>query len=390
MLELPLLSAALDRIRILGDPRRIDVVVIIAIARFALQFATAKRYGIFSDELYYLACAQHLQAGYVDQPPLIAVVTWTAVHLFGTSLFGLRFLPAVASGLLVWLTGRIAREMGGRTFAQGLAALAVACAPIYLMLHHWLTMNAFEPLLWMAAVWLTMRMVRTREPRLWLVIGLVCGVGMENKYTMILPVAGIAVGLLLTPHRGLFKSWWLIGALAVGTVVFLPNLIWLFRHHFPFLEFERNTRVAAMQFMRPPLAFVADQIMIMNPLSGPLWLGGLAWLLLAKDAQPVRFLGWVFLTIFLVLLILKAKNYYVTPAYPMLFAAGGVAFENWSLTKRQRLRGAYAGAVLISGLILAPFVVPVLSLETFLAYQRALGGFRPVVFERAETGPLPL
>jgi len=367
----------------------LNIVILLALAKFLIQCATAGRYGIFCDELYYVDSAQHLQAGYVDFPPLIALLAWVSVHLFGPSLFGLRLLPAVAGGLLVWVTAQITRELGGGKFAQGLAAFAVIPVPIYLMLDHWLTMNAFEPLLWMSVVWLAARMVRTQTLRLWAPIGLICGIGMENKYTMLLPIAGLVVSLLLTPHRRLFKSWWLLSGLALGALAILPNLIWLIDHQFPFLEFEHNARGDSAQLMRPPLSFAVDQMMIMNPLLAPLWLGGLGWLCFAKAARPVRFLGWFFLSIFLTLLTIRAKNYYVAPAYPVLFAAGAVAFEAWS-TNRRWARGAYACAVLAAGLFLAPFVLPILPIEGFMAYQHAFGDFRPVVIERTAPGPLPL
>ena len=257
------------------------------------------------------------------------------------------------------------------------------------MVDHWATMNTFEPLLWMTVVWLAARMVRTQDVRLWAPIGLICGIGMENKYTMALAIFGLAVSLLLGPQRKVFKSWWLLGALALGTLAVLPNLIWLIDHRFPFLEFERNARSNGSQLMRRPLAFVADQVMIMNPLLAPLWLGGLAWLVFAKVARPVQFLGWFFLSIFLVLLIIRAKNYYVAPVYPVLFAAGAVAFEAWS-ARRRWTRGVYAGAVLAAGLFLAPFVLPVLPIADFVAYQRAFWDFQPVIIEKTAPGPLPL
>src|SRR5438270_7491311 len=106
------------------------VVALIALLRLFLHLLTANRYGIFRDELYYLACAEHLDWGYVDQPPLIALLAWIARHLFGNWLVGLRFFPALAGAATVWLTAKLAREMGGGAFAQFLAALAVICVPI--------------------------------------------------------------------------------------------------------------------------------------------------------------------------------------------------------------------------------------------------------------------
>src|SRR6266404_4595430 len=159
------------------------IVILLAITKVLFHLCTAGRYGIFRDELYYLACSEHLGAGYVDQPPLIAFIAWTARHVFGESLYGLRFLPALAGAATVWLTGKLAREFRGGVFAQALAALAVIAAPILLLMHHWLTMNAFEPLIWLACAWCIVRARDRDEPRYWFWFGVLIGVGMENKYT---------------------------------------------------------------------------------------------------------------------------------------------------------------------------------------------------------------
>jgi 4-amino-4-deoxy-L-arabinose transferase-like glycosyltransferase len=365
------------------------VIAILAFVKFALHLITADRYGIFRDELYYLACADHLSWGYVDHPPLIAFVTWFSAHVFGTSLLGIRFLPAVAGGLLVWVTAAIAKELGGNRFAQCFAAFAIIPAPIYLMLNHWLTMNAFEPLVWMTMLWLALRMLSRNEPRYWLLIGALCGLGLENKYSMLLLAAALVFGLFVTPERQIFRSRWFPVGAAVAFVLFLPNLLWLIHHDFPFLEFERRSRMSLGRIERAPLAFIADQALMMNPLLTPLWLGGLSWLLLSKPASKYRFLAWTFISIFAVLLVLKAKNYYVSPAYPVLFAAGAVAFEKTTEVAARWVRGIYVGLVLAAGSVLAPFVLPVLPVNDFLAYQRVFGGFTPIRLEKNSRSLLP-
>src|SRR3979409_2390163 len=157
------------------------IVLVLAAAKLVFHLLIANRYGIFRDELYYLACSEHLDAGYVDQPPLIAFIAWIARHLFGESLLGLRLLPALAGAATVWLTGKLARELGGGVFAQALAALAAFAAPIFLLMHHWLTMNAFEPLIWIACAWCIVRAINRNEPRYWLWFGVLIGVGMETN-----------------------------------------------------------------------------------------------------------------------------------------------------------------------------------------------------------------
>jgi Dolichyl-phosphate-mannose-protein mannosyltransferase len=365
------------------------VVALLAFTKFAIQFATAGRYGIFRDELYYLACARHLAWGYVDHPPLIAGITWLVAHLFGTSLYALRLLPAVAGALLVWVTAAIASELGGKRFAQWLAAFAILLVPVYLMLNHWLTMNAFEPLLWMTMVWLTLRMLARSAPQYWLPIGALCGIGLENKYSMLLLAVALVFGLLLTPERRILKNRYFLAGAAVALLLFLPNLVWLIHHGFPFLEFERHSRMSGGRIARAPLAFIADQALMMNPILAPLWIGGLTWLLLSKRASTYRFLGWTFLGIFAPLLFLKAKNYYVSPAYPMLFAAGAVALEQATEQTARWARSVYMAAVFLAGLVLAPFVLPILPINDFLAYQQAFGGFTPVLMEKTAPSLLP-
>jgi len=366
--------------------RQDHIVLLLALADVVLHLATADRYGIFRDELYYIACARHLSFGYVDHPPLIAFVAWLVIHTLGTALFALRLLPALAGGALVLLTAALARELGGSRCAQRFAAFAIVPVPIYLILHHWLTMNAFEPLLWMALAWSVLCAIKRNHGRYFLLAGAICGAGLENKYSILVCVFGILIGLLLTPERRWLANRYLwVGAL-LALLLFLPNLLWLIHNHFPFLEFERNSRMSGSRIERRPLAFLADQAFIMNPLLAPLWIAGVAWLLVSGDAKKYRALGIASLTILLTLLLLKAKNYYVAPAYPLAFAAGAVALDRW---QHRWITSAYALGILLSGIALAPLVMPILPIQTYLRLQQAVGGFTPVRIENLPQDTLP-
>ena len=360
----------------------------LALVAVVLHLATAARYGIFRDELYYIACARHLDFGYVDHPPLIAGVTWLVLHAFGSSLIALRLLPALASGLLVWMTGRIAGEWGGGRFAQGAAALAVIPVPIYLILQHWLTMNAFEPLLWTWVLWAASKLVLRQDPRYWLLVGLLVGIGVENKYSMLFLAGTLVLGLLLTPERRWIASRYFIVAAVLAVLLFLPNLLWLVHHDFPFLEFERNSRANGSRILRGPVSFLIDQALIMNPVLTPLWAAGLVWLF-PRRAAPLRFVAWTACLILVLMIGLQAKNYYVAPIYPVLFAAGAIAFERATVASRHWLRAAYVSAVILSGVLLAPLVMPILTVSKFMEYQRWWHGFTPVRFEAEAASPLP-
>jgi hypothetical protein len=364
------------------------IVLCIAAAKVLFHLFTAGRYGIFRDELYYLATAEHLDWGYVDQPPAIAAITWFARHVFGDSLLGIRLLPALAGGALVVMTGTLAREMGGRRFAQGLAALAVAVVPIYLIMHHWMTMNAFEPLIWMACAGCIVRALKTGESRYWVGFGVLVGIGMETKYSMAFFAVGAVVGLLATPARYTLKNrWFWIGSL-VAFLLFLPNLIWLVQHHFPFLELMSNIRRTNRDVVRGPLEFVADQAKILNPITFPLWAAGLAWLFFSAAGKRWRVLGWTYFVMLVIFIVLRGKNYYLAPAYPMLFAAGAVAFQGLAEKRWFWLRVAYAGLMIVSGVLLAPLSAPILPPAGYTRYQQMLG-VEPVRAENQRTGPLP-
>lgn len=364
------------------------LVLYLAAAKLLFHLLTANRYGIFRDELYYIACSEHLDWGYVDQPPLIALITWAARRMFGDSLLGLRLLPALAGAVLIWLTGKLTREMGGGRFAQVLAALAAFIAPIYLLMHHWMTMNAFEPLIWMGGAWCVLRAIKTEKPHYWLWFGVLAGLGMQTKYSIAFFVFGIFVGLLATSHRQYLRTRWLWIGAALAFLIFLPNLIWLIRHDFPFLELMRNIRMSGRDVVRSPLGFIADQAMLLNPILFPLWIGGLLWLLFGREGRRYRVLGVAYLVMLVSFIALKGKNYYLAAAYPMLFAASALALERLTSRRWNWARGAYITVVAVAGAIIAPTVAPILPVETYIRYQKALG-FEPPRAENQRTGPLP-
>lgn len=360
----------------------------LAAAKLLLHLLTATRYGVFRDEMYYVACSEHLAWGYVDQPPLIAFLIWIVRHLLGDSLLALRLLPALAGAALVWMAARLAREMGGGAFAQGLAALAVAVVPLYLVIHHWMTMNAFEPLIWMGCIWCVLRAMNTGETRYWLWFGVIAGVGFETKYSIVFLLLGVLAGVLATPERRFLKSkdLWL-GALA-ALVIFLPDFLWLVRHDFPFLELMHNIRLGHRDVARGPLAFVLDQGMIMNPIVFPLWIGGLVWLFAGREGRRYRIVGITYVVMLATFILLKGKNYYLAPVYAMLFAAGAVALEKITERRWRWSRIVYAILVLAAGVTLAPLSAPVLSPESYIRYQQTIG-LEPSKAENQDNGPLP-
>jgi len=344
----------------------------IALAKLALHVVLSGRYGYWIDELYFLACGDHLAWGYVDLPPFVAVVAKASRLLLGDSLLAIRLLSAVSGALLVFFAGRIVRELGGGRFAQVAAAVAVFVAPVYLAFHGLLTMNAFEPLFWMTCTWISIRMVRREDPRLWLPLGLVAGVGFLNKYSMAFFAIALSVGFLLTEQRRLLFTRWMVGGALLALLVALPNLLWQIEHGWPTPELLRNAKLYQHQPVTP-LEFVSGQIQIVHPLTFPLWLAGTVFLLRHPSAKPFRFLGWTFLVLFVSFMAMQAKTYYLAPIYALPMAAGAVALERLSARPRLGwLRPATLVTLLVGGALLAPYVLPVLPISMLPKYLAVL------------------
>ncbi|HEX8773530.1 MAG TPA: glycosyltransferase family 39 protein [Pyrinomonadaceae bacterium] len=361
----------------------------LALFKLLLHFATNRNYGYFRDEMYYLACGEHLDWGYVDQSPLIALVAWLSRALMGDSLFAVRFFPAVAGALLVYLTGLMVRELGGGRFAILVACLSVIIAPSYLYLQTVLTMNAFEPLFWTLGAYILILILKRDRARLWLLFGVVAGVGLMNKHTTLFFGAGVGAGLLLTPARRYLRSKWLwLGGLA-ALMIFLPNIIWEIKHDWATIEVLRN----ADKNQNIPFSlweFFKGQTFMTHPLAFPIWAAGLYYYLFTDEGRPYRLLGWTYVVMFLLFVILRGKVYYLAPVYPMLLAPGALFIESL-IRERSRgwlLRPATVCLLVAGGAITAPLTLPILPIETYIRYAAALG-FSGVRTEKLTMGKLP-
>jgi 4-amino-4-deoxy-L-arabinose transferase-like glycosyltransferase len=365
------------------------VILCLSACKLLVHLYAGRYYGYFIDELYYLACSRHLDWGYVDQPPLIAWIAWTGRALLGDSLPAIRFFPALAGAAEVALTSLIARELGGKRLAQGLAALTALVALGFLAMDNFLSMNAFEPLFWMGCAYMLIRIVKTGNPRLWIWFGILAGFGLENKYSMLIFGAGMVLGLLLTPQRRLLANrWFWIGG-GIAFLIFLPNLLWNIDRQFPFLELQANIRRSGRDVPLGPLAFLGQEILAMNPLALPVWLAGLGFYFFSKVGKPFRALGWAWVLTAGVILYRSPRIYYLWPAFPLLFAAGGVMWESWLAQPGLRwLKLAYPALMFASGAVLAPLVIPVLPPETYIRYTKALH-LQPPAIETHKLGPLP-
>jgi hypothetical protein len=359
------------------------VIWTIALAKFLVHIYFNNRYGYFRDEFDYIACGDHLAWGYVDQPPLIPFLIHVCRALLGDSLRSIRFIPALASSLLVVQAAVIARELGGKRFALFLTAITVAIAPQYLSNGSLLGTNCLEPNLWMGCAYFVVLAIKRNDPRHCLWFGVVAGLGMEEKYSIAFFGVGIVAGLLLTQQRRVFLSKWIWLGGAAALLIFLPNLLWNIHYHWPFLELMRNIKADGRNVVLPAGQFFFQQTLLVNPLTAPIWIAGLMAFFFSPRLKAYRALGWSYLACYAIFFLLHGKNYYLAPIYPMLLAAGAVIIESaLESPRRAWLKPAIVVVLLASGVHLAPVVIPVFSPDKFIAYTRYLP-FKLPIMERA-------
>jgi hypothetical protein len=346
-----------------------------ALCTFLLHLAFYRGYGFFRDELYFIDCSEHLDWGYVDQPPGVPLLAWASRHLLGNSLFAVRFFPMVFASLQVLLAALTARAMGGGRAAQALAATCVMAAPIYF--GSYLSTDMFVTLGWAACAWVAARILAGASPRLWLLFGLFAGLSLQGKHAMLFFGFALAAGLLAGGPRRTFAGPWIWAGAALAFLIALPNLAWEWRHQWPTIELLSNIAHSDKNIVHAPGMYLLANVMLLAPITLPVWSAGLLWCLFANAGRPFRALGWTWLVAIATFVALSGKAYYLAPAYTPLFAAGAVAIESRiAMVSRRRLRAALAPACLLAVLagcaVLWPFAMPVMPVEVFIAYEEAL------------------
>ncbi len=341
----------------------------LAIAALALHVAFLGRFGFFRDELYYAACGQRLAWGYVDHAPLAPFLARLSRTLLGDSLFALRLLPALAAPAKILLCGWLARELSGGKYAQFLAALCVLVAPIYLTFDNFFSMNAFEPVFWTACAAIVVRILNGGSPKLWLLFGLIAGLGILNKHSMLFFGSGIVLGLLATSARKQFRQPWIWLGAGIAFLCFLPNLLWENQNGWPTLALFHAV-MGTKYVIVSPWEYIWQQTLLTLPLAAPIWIAGLWFLLRDPLGEKYAVLAWAYFTVLSEMLILHGKIYYLAPAYVMLLAAGSVWIELRLVPRAEWLRPAIALLLLIGGGIAAPLAMPILPVEATVRYTR--------------------
>jgi 4-amino-4-deoxy-L-arabinose transferase-like glycosyltransferase len=344
---------------------------IVGAVTLALHAFANAGYGWFRDELYFIVCGWHPDWGYVDQPPLVPLIAAATHFLAPSSPWLMRMTSGLAHAATVVLAAETAFRLGGRAFAQAMAAGSVLTAPVFLATGTILSTDVFQPLTWLVCAYAIVRIERENDPRwCWAVAG-AAAIGLWSKYMIAFWLVAVFIGLVATPARRILADRWPWIAAGATLVVILPNVLWQAAHGFPFLALG-GYAVAHKNPALSVMAFMWGEAKDLNLGALPIWLAGLGACAVSRGFSGLRCFAIAYAVLIAAMIVLHGKTYYPAGAYPVLFAAGSVVIE------RSAIRYVIATSMAVFGAIGLPFGLPILPIQTFIAYQ---GYVQP--------GPLP-
>ena len=339
---------------------------IAAVAVFLIHFAGNPHYGYFRDELYFIICGSHPQWGYVDQPPIIPLLS-AGTQLFGHSLFLLRAIPALFAAAGVYTTCLLVVELGGGVVAQAIAALTFFFTGVLMSFGTIVSPDSLGLFTWPFMALLVVWLVKGTCPRLWLAVGAIAGFSLESKYSVLFFLLALVVGLLLTPQRHILFNKWSAGGAALAFVVALPNFLWQWSNGFPMLELLRNGQ-NGKNLIVGPIEYLGQELIITGVVLSLVWIAGFIWLL---RQSAFRYLAYAYIVLIIEMLAFHGKHYYPADIYPILIAAGGVAIERWTAAVRSA-RWVLTAVLVAVGVLELPTAMPVLPEQTYVTYEQTL------------------
>jgi len=346
----------------------LSFILIFVFIKIGLNLLAISHFGFHRDEFLHLVLADHMAWGYKEVPPFIALLAKITITVFGNSVFAARIFPTIAGGLIIWLTGLITVELGGKLFAIALACLALIFSPGFAASDYLFQPVVFDQMWWVLAVWLLVKYSNTSSVKYLYFLGMAVGFGMLTKYSMAFFTFSLLFGILISKQRKMLLNRHFLGAAVVAILIWLPNIIWQLQHHLPVITHMGELQKEQLDYLQPS-DFIKQELLV-NGIALFIWLTGFIFLFFSFRLHKFQFLAISFVLIFAFLLLMHGKSYYLFGAFPMLFAAGGFGFERWLKTSGYTLRGLTIAIFTLPNLILFPVVLPIFPLNTTVAVFR--------------------
>lgn len=346
------------------------IIFLLAAIKFVLPFFLQHSYyQLHRDEYLYLAEANHMSWGFMEIPPLLSVFAWFS-NLLGGGMLWVKFWPSLFGALTFILAARIIVSLGGKTFALLLGWLPFILDG-YMRLFFLFMPNFLDVFFWTLIAFAMVRYAQTEANKWLYVFGIAVGLGMMSKYSVAFLTISIITGMLLTGQRKVFanKHWYV--ASLIGLLIFLPNIIWQYSHRFPVIRHMGELQEEQLKY-NTATDFIKSQL-FMNLPCVFIWIAGLVYAVFNKQTSRYRFLGWTYLFVITLLIILRGKDYYALGVYPVLFAFGAYGLEKSTMARLRWTRYAMLLFAIGLGLYGMPLTMPLAKPEKLIAYYEKTG-----------------
>ncbi len=354
------------------------------IAKLCLHLFTNTNYELHRDEMLYFNMADHLSLGYATVPPVMGFLAFVVKTIFGYSVFGIRFIPALLGASSLFIVARIVKVSGGGILALVIASTAFLLSTGFLLFDTLFTPNVIEQFLWLLTTYIIFRMTSQSNPRLWIMIGILLGLSFMNKYSVLFYIIGFFIALMFSSYRKLLNSKYFYFSLILGIAIILPNILWQYIHGWPVIfhisELKR-TQMVNLKYIN----YFTD-IYSLNLASTFIWLFGLFSLLFMKREKNNQYLGMASFIIILIFFIIKGKGYYILGLVPFLFAYGGLAMERYFAGRGVVVNYVVLVISVAFSLVALPYGLPLLSFEKLNSYTAKTEHWINYPFSRWEDG----
>ncbi|MCE7010455.1 glycosyltransferase family 39 protein [Kibdelosporangium philippinense] len=321
---------------------------LVAAVQLVVLTALSGRYGFHRDELYFVAAGKHLDWGYTDQPPITPSLARLSTSIFGETPFGLRIVATLAAVATIIVIAYVARELGGNSTVQWVSSAVAALGPFVVAVSHMLSTTTIDMLIWSLLGLFVLRLLRTGDGRWWVAIGAVIGIGMANKWLILLLVFGLTVGVLTFGPRAVLRTWWLAAGVGVALVIVAPIMVWQAANEFPMLTVASG--ISEDDGGENRILFVPMQLVYLTPVGAAVWITGLVRLWRDPSLRWARALAASYPVVCVVLLVVGGKPYYSIPLLLLLIPAGVQPVLNWL---RNGLRRSVVGVLAATSVTLA-------------------------------------
>jgi len=339
------------------------------------------------DEFLYLAEGNHMAFGFMEVPPLLSVFAWLT-HLAGAGMFWIKIWPSLFGALNFILAGKIVLSLGGKAFSVFLLFLSFIFSA-FLRVHFLFQPNFLEIFFYSLIGYGLIRYIQTSENKWLYITGTAMGLGLLSKYSVAFYIVSVAVALLLSPQRKIFLNRHFYFALGVAVILFLPNFIWQYTHHFPVLHHMGELTRTQLQYVSSS-SFLKDQILMFFPCF-MVWIAGLIFMLTTRSGRRYVFLAWAYFGVIAILLYFHGKSYYALGLYPLLLGFGSFAIERWTAERFYFLRYFITAWAVLFGLyssvILLPMQQPAQLAKTYVKMHAVKTG--ALHWEDLRDHPLP-